>query len=321
MKKVVCAMENPYEISAEQADRIKNLCWKYGYETVFCQRDEAYEHAPDAEVIYAYDPKLLTVAEEVKWFASTWAGVNAYLSGGALRKGTVLTNARGCFGVTIAEHMITVLLMMMRRIPEHQENLRRGVWRHDQQMETLYGKNVLVIGIGDIGSRFARLARAFEPKKIVGVNRSGRDAGPAFDETRPASELDELLPDADVIAMALPETGETRNTLSRERIAMLKESAYVVNVGRGTSIDEDALAEALNAGKVAGAALDVFRVEPLPEDAPIHNAKNVLITPHCAGQMGAEITRELHVQLFLDNLERYFNGEELRNVIDPAKGY
>ncbi|MBQ6223170.1 MAG: D-2-hydroxyacid dehydrogenase [Solobacterium sp.] len=321
MKKVVCVMEEEYELNDQQKEQIRYLCSLYDYSTVFCVKEDAFSQVEDAEIIYGYDAKLLEYAKELKWFASTWAGVNSYLKSEYLREDTILTNAGGCFGVTISEHMIAVLIMMMRRIPEYEKIVENGEWRNDFLIDTIYGKTALVLGTGDIGTRFAERLKAFKPVRIIGVNRSGEKKSDIYDEVYPVTELDTYLPEADIVAMSLPETLETQNVLSAERIALMKEGAYLVNVGRGTSIDEDALAQALNEHKLKGAALDVFRVEPLPLDAPIRNAENVLITPHCAGQMGAEVTRDLHVKMFLENLKRYFNGNDLLNVIDRERGY
>ena len=134
-------------------------------------------------------------------------------------------------------------------------------------------------------------------------------------------ELDSLLPDTDLLVMSLPDTPETRDILNRDRIALLPEGAYVVNVGRGSAVDEDALCESLNSGKLGGAALDVFRTEPLPSDSPIWNTKNLLITPHVAGNLTLDHTLNVNVDMFCENLVRFGKGLPLNNLIDRNKGY
>ena len=135
------------------------------------------------------------------------------------------------------------------------------------------------------------------------------------------TELDSLLPDTDILVMALPSTAGTVGILSRDRIALLPETAYVVNVGRGTAIDQSALVEALNAGKLAGAALDVFEKEPIPDGDPVWDAKNLLITPHISGQMSLGYTRDKNVALFCEDLENYAAGRPLKRYVDRKIGY
>ena len=133
--------------------------------------------------------------------------------------------------------------------------------------------------------------------------------------------LDELLPETDLLVMSLPDTPETRDILSRERIALLPDGAYVVNVGRGSAVDEDAIADSLESGRLAGAALDVFKAEPLPDDSRLWNTKNLIITPHVAGNLTLEHTLDVNVDLFCENLLNYGKGLPLKNLIDKSKGY
>ena len=134
-------------------------------------------------------------------------------------------------------------------------------------------------------------------------------------------ELDALLPDTDILVLALPATGATKNILSAERIALLPRRAYGVNVGRGSAIDQTALVDALNAGRIAGAALDVFQREPLPENDPAWTAKNLIVTPHISGQMSLGYTRDRNVELFCEDLERYGKGEKPVRLVDRKIGY
>lgn len=133
--------------------------------------------------------------------------------------------------------------------------------------------------------------------------------------------LDVLLPETDLLVMCLPDTPETRNVLSKERIELLKKDSFVVNVGRGSAVDEEALCESLNAGRLGGAALDVFRTEPLPEDSILWDTANLLITPHVAGNLTLEHTLDVNVKMFCENLLRFGSGLPLNNLIDRSKGY
>ena len=177
-----------------------------------------------------------------------------------------------------------------------------------------------MLGTGDIGANTARRLKALGAS-VTGVCRSGRSGEAAFDRVVPIGELDSVLPEADALIMALPATGETAGILSRERIALLPERAFVVNVGRGSAVDQTALAEALRAGRIAGASLDVMTPEPLPEDDPLWDCPNLLLTPHVSGNMSLGLTCELAVEMFCADLERYAGGEPLKNLVDRSVGY
>ena len=188
-------------------------------------------------------------------------------------------------------------------------------------MRSIIGSTITVVGTGDIGTEFARRAKALGAKSIRGVRRTKKAADPAFDEIHTNDELDGLLPDTDILVLALPATGETKGILSAGRIALLPASAYVVNVGRGSAIDQAALIDALNGGRLSGAALDVFAQEPIPAGDPAWTAKNLLITPHIAGQMSLGYARDRNVELFCEDLERYGRGEKPLRLVDRKIGY
>ena len=175
-------------------------------------------------------------------------------------------------------------------------------------------------GAGDIGTECARRGRAVHPASRTGVSRSGR-ANADFDAVHSVTELDQLLPETDLLFMSLPSVSDTVNILNAERMALLPKGAYVVNVGRGTAIDQDALIKALDSGHLAGAALDVVVPEPLPADHPLRKAKNLLLTPHVAGNMTLGYTCERNVQLFCENLENYAAGRPMHHLVDRRKGY
>ena len=217
---------------------------------------------------------------------------------------------------------------------EYTEIIREGDWRVlPGGIHSLHGARVTCLGTGDIGTEFARRVRAFHPASLTGVSRSGR-ANADFDAVHPVTELDQLLPETDLLFMSLPSVSDTVNILNADRMALLPKGAYVVNVGRGTAIDQDALiaaldsdhlagalATALDRGSIAGAALDVVVPEPLPADHPLRKAKNLLLTPHVAGNMTLGYTCERNVQLFCENLENYAAGRPMHHLVDRRKGY
>lgn len=286
--------------------------------------DAAIPHIGNTDIIFgpsdARSPALVKEAQNLKWFASYYAGVDPLMKPGAFRDSIILTNGSGAYGVTIAEHMVMVSLMLLRRMPEYEAFVRNKEFRSDLMIGSLYGANIVICGTGDIGSNFAKRLRAFCPAKITGANRTGRSAE-GFDEVLPMDRLDEILPQADLLAMTLPGTKQTDNLISRERIAAMKKTALLINVGRGNCIDQTALIDALNAGQLAGAALDVFKTEPIPQDDPAWNTKNLLVTPHCSGKMTMQYTRDTLVNTFCENLRRFAEGKEMLHVVDTGLGY
>jgi phosphoglycerate dehydrogenase-like enzyme len=194
------------------------------------------------------------------------------------------------------------------------------LWHSEGFVRVVEGSTVLVIGWGDIGSTFGRKMKALGCR-VIGVKRRVGACPGWADGLYGMEALDELLPQADVVALSLPGNAATYHTLSRERIALLKPEAVVLNVGRGTAIDTEALADALYEGKIAGAALDVTDPEPLPEDHRLWDAPNAVITPHISGGFALPQTLEQIVELFAVNLEHYLAGEPLDNLIDMETGY
>ena len=231
----------------------------------------------------------------------------------------LLTNSN-VYGVTIAEHVVMVTLMLLRRMPEYEAIVRDRSWSNQLSIRSIRDNEFTVLGTGDIGRNVAERMRGMGAARIVGLSRSGRPH-PAFDEVYPISALDEVLPRTRILVMALPGTPETVHILDRRRIALLPADACVINVGRGTAVDQAALAEALNAGKLAGAALDVMVPEPLPKDDPLWDAKNLIITPHVSGNMTLGYTCDRNVELFCEDLKNYAAGRPLAGLVDRRRGY
>ena len=276
----------------------------------------------DAEIIYGFAPSIVKTSKNLKWLCVPWAGVDSLMVPGYFaNEECLLTNSAGAYGVSIAEHMISVSLVMMRRLNEFFEETRNGQWLSPRSQRSLKDCRITVLGTGDIGTTFAKRAKAFEPAQIIGVCRSGKSSESVYDKVLSVKELDDVLPETDLLAMSLPATPETKGILSRERMALMPEGAYIVNVGRGSAIDEDALADNLESGHLAGAALDVFQTEPLPADNRLWKIKNLLITPHVAGNMTLPYTKDKNVNMFLEDLRNYKEGRPLRYLVDRCLGY
>lgn len=305
--------------------QINDTAAKYGFTVDYYAAPQTVppEKRGEYEVIYGMpNPSELKSFTNLKWFCGSFAGVDAYLDDSLYPSPEVmLSNSSGAYGVTIAEHLIMVTLMLLRHEMTYCADAAAHRWGAVQPMRSIIGSTITVLGTGDIGTEFARRAKAMGAASIRGVRRTRKAADPAFDAIYTHDELDTLLPDTDILVMALPSTGETKNILSAERIALLPPTAYVVNVGRGSAIDQNALVAALNGGRIAGAALDVFAEEPVPAGDPVWTAQNLLLTPHISGQMSLGYTRDRNVALFCEDLERYGRGEKPTRLVDRRIGY
>ena len=304
-------------------EKIRKAAIEAGGDVLFVQsEDEIPSDWEDCDIIYGFGMEIAKKNSNLKWLSVPSAGVDYLMKPGVFaNEDCMVTNSSGAYGVTIAEHIICVSLMMMRKLDYSYRESLKGNWTLPQPQKSLKDCRIVVLGTGDIGSCFARRAKAFEPKSITGVSRSGISSDPSYDSVKKVEELDSLLPETDLLVMSLPDTPETRDILNSKRIALLPEGAYVVNVGRGSAIDEDALCESLESGRLGGAALDVFKTEPLPPDSKIWNTKNLLITPHVAGNLTLEHTLNVNVDMFCENLVRFGKGLPLNNLIDRNKGY
>ena len=290
-------------------DRIRETARRTGFTPHFFdleQFDEAADCLQHCEVLYAHSPELLRKAPAaLKWYCCSFAGVDPYCKDP---------------GLTIAEHVVMVTLMLLRRMPEYEEIVRRRSWSNQLSIRSIRDNEFTILGTGDIGRHVAERMRGMGAAKIVGLSRSGKPH-PAFDQVYPISALDDVLPQTKILVMALPGTAETVHILNRERIALLPADAYVINVGRGTALDQKALADALNSGKLAGAALDVMDPEPLPQDDPLWDARNLIITPHVSGNMTLGYTCDENVARFCADLENYAAGRPLAGLVDRTRGY
>ena len=305
--------------------QLRETAERCGYAVEFFPTSAAaVGNVDDCEILYGHcSRKVIQSAKSLKWYCCCWAGVDHFCDESLYHNpGCLLTNSSGAYGTTISEHLIMVCLMLLRRQPEYTEIIRSGGWEVlPGGIRSLHGARITVLGMGDIGTEFARRAQAFHPACITGVRRTVKPSDPAYTSVHAISELDSVLPETDLLVMALPSTAETVGILSRERLALLPKDAYVVNVGRGSAIDQTALIEALESGRLAGAALDVVVPEPLPADHPLRSAKNMLLTPHVAGNMTLGYTCDKSVQMFCDDLENYAAGRPLAHLVDRKKGY
>lgn len=259
-------------------------------------------------------PRDLAGCRSLRWLQTWSAGVAPYLAPGVLPEGCMLTSAVGCYGPAVSEHMLSAALSLMKRLPAYRDNQNARRWADEGTVKSFDGSTVLLLGTGDIGSHFARMAQALGAH-TVGLNRHPDRPVAGMDELHPLAQLDAWLPRADVVAMSLPETPETYHLMDARRLALMKPDAILINAGRGSGVDNLALAETLKAGRLWGAGLDVTEPEPLPEDHPLWECGNLLLTPHSAGGDKLDATVRRIAALALENLKAYLAGGELRNRV------
>lgn len=265
-------------------------------------------------------PELLKCAKNLQWLQTSSAGVEPYTRLGVMPAGAALTNATGAYGLAISEHMLGMLLMIYKKLELYRDGQLKGEWSEQGEVRTLLGATVLIMGMGDIGGSFGRLCKALGAY-VIGLRRKDGSRPDYADEVHLTGELDSLLPRADVVAVTLPGTTATRGMLDKNRIALMKPGAVVLNVGRGYIIDTEALCDALESGRLGGAGLDVTEPEPLPKGHRLWSIPTAVITPHVSGGYHLHETHERIVDIFIENLSRFLRGGELKNQVDFETGY
>ncbi|MDX2316541.1 MAG: D-2-hydroxyacid dehydrogenase [Gammaproteobacteria bacterium] len=256
-------------------------------------------------------------AGDLKWIHWTGAGVDAVLFPELTHSDVVLTNSRGIFDRAMAEYVLGLILAFAKHFPETTRHQDQRRWEH-RLSELVTGAKVLIVGVGSIGREIAGLLSGVG-LQVQGVGRRARVADADFGEIHGQEDLNALLPEADYVVIVVPLTAESRGMFGAEQFAVMKPTARIINVARGAVVDEGALAEALRAGRIAGAALDVTTVEPLPGDSPLWAMPQVIVSPHMSGDYVGY--QEAVVSAFIDNFRRFQMDEPLLNVVDKTSGF
>lgn len=257
-------------------------------------------------------------ATNLRWLQTLWMGADEYLAPGVLPEHVTITRCAGAYTQSVSEHMLATLLAVCRNLPQCRDGQRDHKWLHFSKMRSIREATVLVVGAGDIGSAFASLCKTLGAH-TVGLKRTVTGPVNGFDELDTMEHLDSWLPRADVVALILPHAPETVKLMDERRIGLMKPDAILISDGRGTVLDQDALARAMQNGHLWGAALDVTTPEPLPEDSPLWDIPNLLLTPHVAGGIRMEVSRKTAVTFCLENFRNYVNGSPLNGVVRPGQ--
>ena len=289
-----------------------------GLNVVAPPRERLADELADAEIFYGYHtPEIFREAKRLRWIQSTAAGMDAIIDSQLAARDLMITNASGVHGPQVAEAAWALTLAVARRLPVYFRQQREHVWQCAAHLD-LDGAMAGVVGLGGVGRRYARIAAAMG-MRVIAVDRHHPSKPDSVQAVWHLDRLAELLGIADVVLISCPYTADTHHLIDAPGLARMKPNAILVNIARGGIVDEVALLEALRAGRIAGAGIDVCETEPLPSDSPLWDAPNLVITPHCAGY-SPQRSRRL-TAFFCENLQRYLAHERLLNLVDPHLGY
>ena len=264
-------------------------------------------------------------AHRLRWVQSIQVGVDGLMTAELLAaSGVVVTASKGPMGPSMAEHIVALMLVLTRKLSGFAADQREGRWRSGAEvsasggMVELFGKTVALLGVGEVGGRVARICRDGFEMRVIGLTRNKRDC-PYVHRYFDRSELHEALAEADVVALSMPVTPDTARIVDEAALAAMKPSAFLINVARGGLVDEAALIEALRSGRIGGAGLDAFAVEPLPQESPLWHLPNVVITPHVSPR--TDRVGDHLVDFWCENIRRFAEGEALHGLVDREAGY
>jgi phosphoglycerate dehydrogenase-like enzyme len=291
----------------------------------YATADELPTVLPGADVLFLWESlahvhhlaSAWPTADSLRWIHTSTAGVDRLLFPALTESDIHVTNSRGVFDRPIAEYVLAALLILAKDLHTTLRLQDRKQWRH-RDTERIEGKHALVVGTGPIGRAIATQLSA-AGLTVAGAGRTARDHDPDFGTIHASHDLPRLVGGYDYVILAAPLTDDTHGMINADTLTRFRPTARLINIGRGALIVEDDLINALRAGHIAGAALDVFTTEPLPETSPLWDMPNVLISPHMSGDTLG--WHEDLVRLFTDNLRRYTRHQTLENVVDKQRGY
>src|SRR5262245_13043293 len=285
---------------------------------VTADKEQLPDELRDAEIFYGFHlPEVFAHAPKLKWIQSSAAGLDKLLVPELIKRGLTITNASGIHAAAVAECAWALTLTIGRSLHNYVRQQQEHVWKWAPLID-MFGGTAGVIGLGGIGRQFARVARAFD-MRVIAVDPHVCEKPDIIADLWPMSRLDDLLKESDVALISCPYTAETHYLINRTRLSLMKPTAILVNIARGGIVDEVALVDALRAGKLGGAGLDVTETEPLPPSSPLWDAPNLVISPHCGG-VSSHRVRKL-IEFFCENLRRYVAGRPLLNLVDQRRGY
>jgi phosphoglycerate dehydrogenase-like enzyme len=290
------------------------------------QNEELLNLIKDADILFAgfFSREMFLAARRLKWIQTMGAGVERFLFPEVVRSNVVITNASGVHPIPISEHVIAMMLSFCRKLHLFFRYQMERKWERyrgsaERQIEELSGKTVGIVGLGRIGDEIAKKTKSLG-MRVIATRRNPTAPTPSYvDKLVHPENLKELLTESDFVVLTIPLTKETEGMIGEAQLRSMKRTSYLINVGRGKIVQEDKLIQALKEGWIAGAGLDVFEREPLPQDSELWDMKNVIITPHVAGSTPHYLERS--TDIFCENLKRFIRNEPLINVVDKTIGY
>ncbi len=314
---------NPVTLNERTLEKIRQAAPEA--ELVIIKNKEEWEQRAEeliskTEVVFGRLPfARIRELPNLHWIQQDFAGSDWLLNfPDIIEMNFILTNASGVHAIPIAEHILAMMLALARDFPYSFQKQHNHHWGRRARVIELEGATLGVIGLGKIGEKTAEKARGLN-MRVLAMRRNPERSSPYVDQMYGTEGLHELLAQSDWVVIAAPMTPETKGMIGEKELKDMKQSAYIINIARGSIIQEDILIRALQEGWIAGAGLDVFEKEPLPEDSPLWDMENVILTGHFAGSTPFYFDRVL--EIFLENLRRYRSGEPLINVVDKQRGY
>ena len=307
-----------YDYGSEKMEKVRQLGYDivYHHERAVCNGPEV----DDIDVLVCYDPfENLDIRQmkNLKWIQISSIGIDQAPLEYVTQQGIKITNNRGGYSIPMGEWIVLKALEIYKQSHSFYENQKDKKWKINRDVLEIYGKTVGILGTGSIAVEAAKRFSGFGVK-VIGLNRDGRDIE-HFDCCMPLDRIEEFAGICDVLVLSLPYTKDTHHIVDEALMSNMKDDCALINISRGSIIDEKALVKALEYGKFMGVALDVFEQEPLDEASPLWEMPRVIVTPHNSWM--SQMRNERRFDMILENLRRYMEGEKLLNEVDPEKGY
>lgn len=280
------------------------------------------ELVQNSEIIVGAVPtSYINASSKLELLQLNTAGADAYVIPGVLSTNTILTNATGAYGKAVAEHMFAMMLCLQKKLHLYRDDRSNGEWNDYGTVTSISDATITIVGLGDIGLYFARLAKAIGAAYLIGLKSRKSERPQEVDELHLMNDFYEIVPKSDVIVSFLPKTPATYRLYNAEFFSKMKKTGIFLNGGRGTSVDQDALLSALQNKEIAAAGIDVTDPEPLPCEHPLWKERNIMITPHVAGFYHLPATLDKIVEISAVNIENYLASKSLQNLVDFETGY
>jgi len=311
----------PHTIRNKHLEKIRAIHKKLEVVGVSClNKAEIEKHVANADIIAGVPNVIppIAKAKNIKWIHSFSAGMDKVLTPEIIKSRIIVSNSSGIHAVPIAEHVMGIMLIYVRKFYDSFRNQQGKIWSKNQDITEIRGKTILIVGLGRIGIEIARLASCFGAN-VIAIKRNIKNKPDFIERVYSINQLENILPYADFVILCLPLTPATHHVFNANKFSKMKKSAVIINIGRGKLIDEKALIEALDKKLIAGAGLDVTEEEPLPKESKLWEMENVIITPHHSGWSEKYMDRA--IDLFCLNLKAHLRGENLPNLVDKTRGY